>query len=186
VRTRTEVVALDGSRHLDRVHWRDNRDGSLAERDIRHVFCMTGAAPCTSWLKGCIALDAQGFIKTGAGPHSRRSCRGALAAAARALSARDEQTWCVRGGRCSLREHQTGRVGGRRGVDRYRLDSQSARRVNTRSTKSFSVDTRVAFRLIRPRRKSYALLDLRQMPRPSAGGAVFTRSAVTLTAEVGV
>jgi thioredoxin reductase (NADPH) len=65
VRTRTEVVALDGSRHLDRVHWRDNRDGSLAERDIRHVFCMTGAAPCTSWLNGCIALDAQGFIKTG-------------------------------------------------------------------------------------------------------------------------
>jgi len=26
---------------------------------------MTGAAPCTSWLNGCIALDAQGFIKTG-------------------------------------------------------------------------------------------------------------------------
>ena len=65
VRTRTEVVALDGSRHLERVHWRDNREGSLEQRDIRHVFCMTGAAPCTSWLNGCIALDAQGFIKTG-------------------------------------------------------------------------------------------------------------------------
>jgi thioredoxin reductase (NADPH) len=64
VRTRTEIVALDGSSHLERVQWR-NRDGSLEEREIRHVFCMTGAAPCTSWLKGCVALDAQGFIKTG-------------------------------------------------------------------------------------------------------------------------
>jgi thioredoxin reductase (NADPH) len=26
---------------------------------------MTGAQPCTSWLKGCIALDERGFIKTG-------------------------------------------------------------------------------------------------------------------------
>jgi thioredoxin reductase (NADPH) len=26
---------------------------------------MTGADPCTSWLEGCVALDAKGFIKTG-------------------------------------------------------------------------------------------------------------------------
>jgi thioredoxin reductase (NADPH) len=26
---------------------------------------MMGAAPSTSWLDGCIALDAKGFIKTG-------------------------------------------------------------------------------------------------------------------------
>jgi thioredoxin reductase (NADPH) len=26
---------------------------------------MTGAAPSTSWLNGCVALDSQGFIKTG-------------------------------------------------------------------------------------------------------------------------
>ena len=26
---------------------------------------MAGASPCTAWLKGCIALDTHGFIKTG-------------------------------------------------------------------------------------------------------------------------
>jgi thioredoxin reductase (NADPH) len=29
------------------------------------VFVMTGASPTTSWLEGCVALDAKGFIKTG-------------------------------------------------------------------------------------------------------------------------
>jgi len=38
LRTHTEVVALDGSRHLERVHWRNNRERSLEQRDIRHVF----------------------------------------------------------------------------------------------------------------------------------------------------
>ena len=33
--------------------------------DIRHVFVMTGADPCTAWLGGCIALDDKGLIKTG-------------------------------------------------------------------------------------------------------------------------
>jgi thioredoxin reductase (NADPH) len=27
---------------------------------------MTGAQPSTSWLSGCVTLDAQGFVKTGA------------------------------------------------------------------------------------------------------------------------
>jgi len=29
------------------------------------VFDMTGAAPKTGWLDGCVVLDAKGFIKTG-------------------------------------------------------------------------------------------------------------------------
>lgn len=65
LRTQTEVVGLDGRGHLERVRWRDNRDGSTDERAIRHVFVMTGALPCTAWLNGCLALDAHGFIKTG-------------------------------------------------------------------------------------------------------------------------
>jgi thioredoxin reductase (NADPH) len=65
LRTHTEVAALEGDRHVERVVWRDNRDGSTEHRDIRHVFVMTGAQPCTSWLRGCVALDAHGFIKTG-------------------------------------------------------------------------------------------------------------------------
>jgi len=65
LRTHTEIAALEGATHLERVRWRDNRDGSTERRDVRHVFMMAGAAPCTAWLNGCIALDAHGFIKTG-------------------------------------------------------------------------------------------------------------------------
>lgn len=65
LRTHTEVVALEGSGHLERVRWRDDQAGSIETHDIRHVFVMTGAVPSTQWLVGCVALDAKGFIKTG-------------------------------------------------------------------------------------------------------------------------
>ena len=61
----TEIVALDGDGHLERVQWRDNRNGNVETRPIQHVFLMTGASPNTQWLKGCLALDEKGFIKTG-------------------------------------------------------------------------------------------------------------------------
>jgi len=32
---------------------------------IRHVFIMAGASPRTEWLRGCLALDGNGFILTG-------------------------------------------------------------------------------------------------------------------------
>ena len=65
LRTNTEIVALEGSNHLERVRWRDDQTGSIETHDIRHVFVMTGAVPSTRWLVGCVALDAKGFIKTG-------------------------------------------------------------------------------------------------------------------------
>ena len=65
LRTNTEIVALEGSDHLERVRWRDNHVGIVETHDIRHVFLMTGAVPGTQWLDGCVALDANGFIKTG-------------------------------------------------------------------------------------------------------------------------
>jgi thioredoxin reductase (NADPH) len=61
---RTEIEALEGSAHLERVAWR-TRGRPLEKRAIRHVFCMTGAAPNTEWLRGCVALDGKGFVKTG-------------------------------------------------------------------------------------------------------------------------
>jgi thioredoxin reductase (NADPH) len=64
LRTQTEIVALEGDNHLERVSWRD-ATGSITTRDVRHVFSMTGAVPNTSWLDGCLALDGEGFIKTG-------------------------------------------------------------------------------------------------------------------------
>jgi thioredoxin reductase (NADPH) len=63
--TNTEIVALEGNLHLERVSWRDHRSGSTETHDIRHIFLMTGAVPSTQWLNRCIALDADGFIKTG-------------------------------------------------------------------------------------------------------------------------
>ena len=65
LRPYTTITALEGGDHLARVHWRDSQTGTSETHDIRHVFAMTGAVPNTRWLDGCVALDAQGFIKTG-------------------------------------------------------------------------------------------------------------------------
>ena len=62
---RTEIVTVEGDRHLERVRWRDNATGETETHDLRHVFIMAGAVPNTSWLHGCVALDANGFIRTG-------------------------------------------------------------------------------------------------------------------------
>ena len=66
LRTETEIVALEGESHLERVRWRD-ATGAVTTHAIRHVFSMTGAEPSTQWLQRCVALDADGFIKTGPG-----------------------------------------------------------------------------------------------------------------------
>ena len=62
---RTEMVALEGVDHVERVRWRDGATGELETHPIRHVFIMTGAVPKTGWLGGCVAVDDKGFIKTG-------------------------------------------------------------------------------------------------------------------------
>jgi len=61
----TEIVALEGADHLESVRWRNNQNGQIEQHDITNVFIMTGADPNTRWLNGCVALDANGFIKTG-------------------------------------------------------------------------------------------------------------------------
>lgn len=65
LRTKTEIVALEGVDHLERVRWRNNLTGTTETHNIRHVFYMTGAIPSTQWLDGCVVRDAKGFIKTG-------------------------------------------------------------------------------------------------------------------------
>jgi thioredoxin reductase (NADPH) len=65
LRTRTEVVALEGDGRLERIRVRDDQTGGLECHDIRHLFLMTGAVPNTGWLNGCIVLDEKGFVKTG-------------------------------------------------------------------------------------------------------------------------
>jgi thioredoxin reductase (NADPH) len=64
IRTRTEIVALEGNGHLERVQWRDGT-GAVSRHDIKHVFLMTGAEANTGWLHSRVALDEKGFVKTG-------------------------------------------------------------------------------------------------------------------------
>jgi thioredoxin reductase (NADPH) len=63
--TKTEVVALEGNNHLERVTWRNNQTGQTEAHNIPHLFSMTGAVPNSAWLGGCVAGDQSGFIKTG-------------------------------------------------------------------------------------------------------------------------
>jgi thioredoxin reductase (NADPH) len=70
VLTRTEVTALEGREgDLERIHWRDRMSGEERIYPIRHLFLFIGADPNTDWLAKCgVALDAKGFIRTGAEP----------------------------------------------------------------------------------------------------------------------
>jgi thioredoxin reductase (NADPH) len=61
----TELVDVAGEAHLASVRWRTSRALTEETRPIRHVFMMAGATPATSWVDGCLALDANGFVKTG-------------------------------------------------------------------------------------------------------------------------
>ncbi len=63
--THTEIVSLEGGSSLDCVEWRNALTGVSERHRIAHVFVMTGASPNTAWLKGCVTLDAKGFVKTG-------------------------------------------------------------------------------------------------------------------------
>jgi thioredoxin reductase (NADPH) len=65
LRTNSEVISLAGNDHLEHAEWRDNKTGSVETHNVSALFSMTGAVPNSSWLKGCVACDARGFIKTG-------------------------------------------------------------------------------------------------------------------------
>ena len=63
--THSHIVEADGTDHLESVRWKNDQTGAIDGGNIRHVFVMTGAVPNTEWLNGCLALDENGFIKTG-------------------------------------------------------------------------------------------------------------------------
>jgi thioredoxin reductase (NADPH) len=62
----TEIVALKGEKRLEGVTWKNSLTGVQEETDIRNVFVMIGADPCTEWLADCVELDPHGFVLTGA------------------------------------------------------------------------------------------------------------------------
>lgn len=66
VRAHTEVTGLEGDGFLRAITWRNNRTGVEERKKVGGLFVMIGAAPHTEWLHGCIPLDANGFVETGA------------------------------------------------------------------------------------------------------------------------
>ena len=65
----TEVVGLSGSpeKRLERMRWRNRLTGREEDVPMRNLFLFIGADAATDWLKDSgIALDAKGFVRTGA------------------------------------------------------------------------------------------------------------------------
>lgn len=61
----SDIVALDGDEVLRLVSWKHRPSGRVEQREVRNLFAMIGAVPNTDWLKGCIELDDNGFVRTG-------------------------------------------------------------------------------------------------------------------------
>ena len=129
LRTQTEIVALEGSNHLERVHWRDDQAGKIETHDIRHVFVMTGAVPSTQWLVGCVALDTKGFVKTGPDLSQDDLAAAHWPPCPAPPSSRNESARSVRRRRCPGWQYQACRVGSRRGFDRNFLRPSGAVRM---------------------------------------------------------
>jgi thioredoxin reductase (NADPH) len=68
VLARTGVTGLEGrDGMLEAIRWRRGASGEEVRRPIQHLFLFIGAEPNTDWLAGSgIALDAKGFVLTGA------------------------------------------------------------------------------------------------------------------------
>jgi thioredoxin reductase (NADPH) len=66
--THTEVIALKGgpAEGLTGAVFHNHLLGEERSCGIRHLFLFIGADPNTGWLKGCVDLDAKGFVATGA------------------------------------------------------------------------------------------------------------------------
>jgi thioredoxin reductase (NADPH) len=65
--TGTEISALEGDQiqGLTAAAFRQRATGVTKRHVLRHLFLFVGADPNTSWLEGCVALDAKGFVATG-------------------------------------------------------------------------------------------------------------------------
>ncbi len=67
----SEVVELGGSPRLSHLTWRSGATSGTTVFESEHLFVMIGADPCTKWLKDCVDLDANGFVKTSSGSEDR-------------------------------------------------------------------------------------------------------------------
>jgi thioredoxin reductase (NADPH) len=63
VHTEIAVTALDGDGHLGAV--RAGNGSGEQMFPTSSLFLFIGASPNTAWLRGCVELDAKGFVLTG-------------------------------------------------------------------------------------------------------------------------
>ena len=131
--TQTEIVALEGDGHLERVRWRDNRTGDVEtqrhpprvhddRRRAEHALARAAASRST-------ATGSSRPVRI-----SRRTIwrRRGWPLDPAALSARNESSRRVRGRRRARRQHQARRLRRRRGIDRRRLRPSGAAPVRRR------------------------------------------------------
>jgi ribonuclease BN (tRNA processing enzyme) len=59
----TELVGLEGVDHLERVTVRNNQTGKTEEKNVAHVFVMTGANPNTAWLNGASCSTTRASLR---------------------------------------------------------------------------------------------------------------------------
>lgn len=64
VHTGSTVSALEGNGHLDAVRFRRG-NGETGRIETSSLFLFIGCDANTSWLRGCVELDAKGFVLTG-------------------------------------------------------------------------------------------------------------------------
>ncbi|MER7867455.1 FAD-dependent oxidoreductase [Streptomyces cellulosae] len=62
----TRLTEAFGDKALERVTVADLRTGRQRDLTVRALFVFTGADPHTAWLSGAVALDARGYVLTGA------------------------------------------------------------------------------------------------------------------------
>jgi thioredoxin reductase (NADPH) len=65
VRTRCEVVGVDGAARLEHITLRDSVTGAEERVQAGWLFLFIGAEPRTEWLAGTLARDARGFVLAG-------------------------------------------------------------------------------------------------------------------------
>jgi len=70
VRYRTEVAAVHGSGHLERLTLADRTTGAREEVDGSWLFAFIGASPHTDWLGDAVERDDKGFVVTGRDLHA--------------------------------------------------------------------------------------------------------------------
>ena len=64
VLSHTQVRALAGTTHLERVTLEHTPSGQRTTVECQGLFCFIGAVPATAWLDNSIACDRAGFVLT--------------------------------------------------------------------------------------------------------------------------